>query len=92
MAIQEITDDKILDEISGGALSGLGFTAAVLGIGAGAIAVITAPALGAVGGLLVIASIGVNALSSYSSGSSGGGGDGGSNRRSYGENQQQAAH
>lgn len=73
MAIQEISDSKVLDDVSGG-LNGWGFTSAVLAIGAGMVAVVTAPAWGAIGGLLAIGAVGANAMSSYSSGGGSGGG------------------
>lgn len=56
-------------EVEGG-LDGWTFAGSVLAIGAGAIAVATAPVWGAVGGLCAIAAVGANAMSNYSGGGS----------------------
>ncbi len=71
MAISEIKSDIELDCVCGG-MNAWGFAGAVLAIGAGAIAVATAPVWGAVGGVLAIGAVGANAIASYSSGGGGG--------------------
>ncbi|MTV39325.1 hypothetical protein [Duganella radicis] len=58
---------KEIEEVSGaGELSGWGFAGAVLAVGAGTIAVATAPVWGAIGGVLAIAAVGANAMAVYS--------------------------
>ena len=60
----KVISESQLDEVSGG-LDGWGFAGAVLAIGAGTIAVVTAPVWGAIGGVLAIGAVGANAMSSY---------------------------
>ena len=53
--------------VSGGDMGAWGFTGAVLAVGAGMIAICTAPVWGAVGAVVGIAAVGANAMSVYSS-------------------------
>ena len=61
--MHELTEREVLD-VNGG-LTGLQFFGALLAIGGATIAVCTAPAWGAAAGVLAIAGIGANALSTY---------------------------
>ncbi|WP_156422133.1 hypothetical protein [Paucibacter sp. KCTC 42545] len=72
--MKELSIDQVA-AVNGGANNGWGFAGAVLAVAGGTIAICTAPVWGAVGGVLAIAAVGANALSSYSSsgGTCGGG-------------------
>lgn len=61
----QVMTEAELNEVAG-AMDGWGFAGAVMAIGAGAIAVATAPVWGAVGGLLAIGAVGANAMSQFS--------------------------
>lgn len=61
--IVELTESE--SEQASAGLTGAGFAAAVLGVGAATIAICTAPAWGAIGGVLTIGALGANAIDSY---------------------------
>jgi len=61
----KILDSTEVEKVSGGGMDGWSFGGAVLAAGAGFIAVCTAPAWGAIGGVLVIGAAGANAMSRY---------------------------
>lgn len=60
----QIISDTEVEQVAGG-LDGWGFAGSVLAIGAGAIAIVTAPAWGAIGGVLAVGAVGFNAIASY---------------------------
>ena len=78
--IVELTESES-EQIYGGAVDGWSFAGAVLSIGAASIAVCTAPAWGAIGGVLAIAAVGANMMSGYANASGSGDPSRGSGRR-----------
>lgn len=64
--MQELSVMEIENVCGAGDMSGWSFTGAALAVGAGVIAVATAPAWAAAGAVLGLAAVGANAMAVYS--------------------------
>jgi hypothetical protein len=61
----KVLNSTDIEAVTGGDMDGWGFAGTVMAIGAGLIGVCTAPAWGAVAGVLVVGAAGAQAMSRY---------------------------